>query len=530
VKDRKAKEKLYRAIEEYLRQINEKKSPQTHLAFYPESKGEIRSYLETVSKVRRAFQQVEIPVGLEERGLNRVLAELQLLKKSYKANFLVRLKERVAVWPQSKPKIAVGFLTVVMVMVLVMSGLVYASSRSLPGSFLYPIKRLIEDVQLAFTFDEYGKAQLYTQLARRRAQEAKKLEGKDKEGAQKVAREGLRAYRQAAKLFKKLGKGKVQIAELAWLEELGQKLAKGEVVEQARESKLTSLEEKEAKIATELGSKKQEVGGQKKDTKNLQTFSASEKEIRSKRDANLVGKVKKSRDRREQENINNRALASEAVGATSKSNEVPQRKIAEVKEFRIKKLRLSNIYLSPDGDGVNDSVVITVELNSDIKPYVKIVRDGRQIARLDGDKVSKTSFKFEWWGQADIGKVSDGNYLVEVADKSGRVAKQKARIIVDTKPPEVSLIEPPPGITVTKRSFRFVWQASEDAEFYSISLNPVSATVGAMNFSGLKNSFFVLPQDSVLFSGTWSWRVVAVDRAGNVGSSSWRSFYARLDY
>lgn len=50
-------------------------------------------------------------------------------------------------------------------------GAVAASSTSMPGQFLYQVKRNIEDVQLALTPSQAGKARLYASLADRRISE-----------------------------------------------------------------------------------------------------------------------------------------------------------------------------------------------------------------------------------------------------------------------------------------------------------------------------------------------------------------------
>jgi hypothetical protein len=51
------------------------------------------------------------------------------------------------------------------------AGTVQASSNSVPGQPLYPVKEATEQVRLAFSFSDSAKARLYAELAERRARE-----------------------------------------------------------------------------------------------------------------------------------------------------------------------------------------------------------------------------------------------------------------------------------------------------------------------------------------------------------------------
>ncbi|MSQ22320.1 MAG: hypothetical protein EXR53_03300 [Dehalococcoidia bacterium] len=59
----------------------------------------------------------------------------------------------------------------VLIVALGGTGMVAASSESVPGQPLYPVKRAVEQVRLTTTFNHQAKAQLYAGLASRRSQE-----------------------------------------------------------------------------------------------------------------------------------------------------------------------------------------------------------------------------------------------------------------------------------------------------------------------------------------------------------------------
>ena len=68
-------------------------------------------------------------------------------------------------------------LAVTVLLVLVGTWLVFASASSLPGEFLYPVKRLNESLTLAFTIRHAARAELHLALAGRRLSEIEALAG-----------------------------------------------------------------------------------------------------------------------------------------------------------------------------------------------------------------------------------------------------------------------------------------------------------------------------------------------------------------
>ena len=73
------------------------------------------------------------------------------------------------------PRWAVGVAAVFLVILLAGSGTVAASSSSLPGDTLYPVKTATERVWLSLTFSDTAKARLQAKLADRRVAEMARM-------------------------------------------------------------------------------------------------------------------------------------------------------------------------------------------------------------------------------------------------------------------------------------------------------------------------------------------------------------------
>jgi hypothetical protein len=67
----------------------------------------------------------------------------------------------------------VGPLLLVAILLVIIGGggTVLASSNSMPDSILYPVKVATENVQMALTFSDIGKAELNAKLADKRVNE-----------------------------------------------------------------------------------------------------------------------------------------------------------------------------------------------------------------------------------------------------------------------------------------------------------------------------------------------------------------------
>jgi hypothetical protein len=111
-------------------------------------------------------------------------AEFQRMAKSRFMNSVAAMREgRVKRgWLLSGVRRNWALVVAVMLAVLVMSGgTVGASTNSLPGEVLYPVKRAAENVQSFFTFGREAKASLYMKFAERRVAEIEKLSGRNRD-------------------------------------------------------------------------------------------------------------------------------------------------------------------------------------------------------------------------------------------------------------------------------------------------------------------------------------------------------------
>ncbi len=82
------------------------------------------------------------------------------------------------------------------VLLLALTGGVFASRDTLPGDDLYGVKRVAESTGLAFTFDDAAKAHRYLEIATRRLDEVEQLVAREKQVAADpvVIREAIREF------------------------------------------------------------------------------------------------------------------------------------------------------------------------------------------------------------------------------------------------------------------------------------------------------------------------------------------------
>lgn len=143
---------LYDALEMCLKEIEQGADVDTVLFRHPELSGELRPILETSAKAKA----MAVPAPSEDvvrRNRAKVLQHASELREQRSAPALRRL------WSVPLRRALVAFM---MVAVLFVSGtgLVRASSATLPGDNLYPVKRTWERLSLLLTFDPSGREAL----------------------------------------------------------------------------------------------------------------------------------------------------------------------------------------------------------------------------------------------------------------------------------------------------------------------------------------------------------------------------------
>ena len=135
------------------------------LESYPLLSDQLEPLLRTALSTREAFS-VEPRREFKQAAKARLLQAVEVKRE-------LEEKRRVPLlnW-QRRWAVA---LSLVLVLLIAGGSTVAASTGSLPGDTLYPVKTATEKVQAFFTFGEDAKANLYMKLAERRIEEINKL-------------------------------------------------------------------------------------------------------------------------------------------------------------------------------------------------------------------------------------------------------------------------------------------------------------------------------------------------------------------
>jgi hypothetical protein len=149
------------------------------LRLYPAVREELEPLLSLAARLQTARSlrpAAEFKVAAARRLGN--LAAARRARPRRKTGFL-------GFWTGSwaQPRMRLNSLLVgMLVMILIASGFgtMAASAQSLPGDFLYPVKRAEEDLQFALTLDQAGRAGLHLDHAGRRLDEAVALVQKNR--------------------------------------------------------------------------------------------------------------------------------------------------------------------------------------------------------------------------------------------------------------------------------------------------------------------------------------------------------------
>jgi len=142
-------ERLFDALETCLQALEQGETIDAALARFPALAADLRPILET-SLHARTLGGLPLPEGIQHRGRARLLqraAEMREAKHAPRRSWLVQFRP-----------LAVALMLVVFF--LSGTGLVRASTTSLPGDNLYPVKRTWEDVRLLFTFEKVQRVNL----------------------------------------------------------------------------------------------------------------------------------------------------------------------------------------------------------------------------------------------------------------------------------------------------------------------------------------------------------------------------------
>jgi len=157
---------IYEILEKCLIEIEQGADVDTVLFTYPEFADELRPILETSIK---AMDMAAPEPSIVMVQINRT----ELLKRAAQMRE-AKVKSASRFWSVSLRRMAVTFIMLVALFVSG-TGLVRASSNTIPGDNLYPVKRTWEDVLLLFTFNPQQREQLEFEHENERLEELNEL-------------------------------------------------------------------------------------------------------------------------------------------------------------------------------------------------------------------------------------------------------------------------------------------------------------------------------------------------------------------
>jgi hypothetical protein len=137
------------------------------LACYPEQAAELEPLLRVALAARKTSSAVEPRPEFKTRVRHEVQSQLRSKGRKAEPKGIPALR-----WI---PRWAAIAACVALVFVFAAGGTVAASSNSVPGDTLYPVKTATEEVQLKLTFSGTAKAKLQAKFAERRAWEMARL-------------------------------------------------------------------------------------------------------------------------------------------------------------------------------------------------------------------------------------------------------------------------------------------------------------------------------------------------------------------
>jgi N-acetylmuramoyl-L-alanine amidase-like protein len=140
-------------------------------------------------------------------------------------------------------------------------------------------------------------------------------------------------------------------------------------------------------------------------------------------------------------------VTAQATGGREAVAEIPVR-ISRA----IGTVTLSSPFLTPNADGVTDTVSVVVPLTSPSLVSIWVKRDGRLVATLFSGNVGPGEQTASWDGLKRLGRALDGTYnvSVEATDALG-AAVVDVPLVVDTKAPAVRIVsDAPPRLQVSE--------------------------------------------------------------------------------
>lgn len=186
---------------------------------------------------------------------------------------------------------------------------------------------------------------------------------------------------------------------------------------------------------------------------------------------------------------------------------------------------------SPNGDGVKDQTVITVEATEPVSVELEILdEDGATLREWSGAAAPGAPFEVEWKGRAGGPVVPDGPYVARATgtDGLGAVSEDQVGIVVDTKAPRITWKRVWPEPLGDQKWIRFRQRVRDRSPRVELRL-VVEDAVSAVGITNVKRNSGVskirwrarYEGGGKLFPGNYRTRLRAVDDAGN---SKWSTY------
>ncbi|MDM7998446.1 MAG: DUF5667 domain-containing protein [Dehalococcoidia bacterium] len=141
---------------------------------YPEQADDLEPLLRIAAAARKTSSAIEPRPEFKARVRYELQSRVRLKASTTRSKMISA--------PRWVPRWAVGAACVALALVVLGGGTVAASSSSVPGDALYPVKTATEQVQMSLTFSKGAKAKLQARFAQRRAREMARLAGRGRAG------------------------------------------------------------------------------------------------------------------------------------------------------------------------------------------------------------------------------------------------------------------------------------------------------------------------------------------------------------
>jgi tetratricopeptide (TPR) repeat protein len=515
---------IEKALDESIEMIRSGATIDDCLKLYPDHRDNLRDMLEAAACIENALSNNSLARPAEQfliKDRQSFLTAIKETESTVETGEDSKLLPLIPVYRTERFRRAfAGMMASAATLVIAIGGLVHSSANSLPGSALYPVKRMSENVQLALTFDAKREAEIRYAITENRIDEATKLAktGEAKKAVQ-VYEEAQNSFNEAQKLA---SNGVVRSDTKASLDSVKELVAKGDIkLAEKIEANSEGTATKKRSAENEVSSFESNAGKQDATVSTTGTAGQSEKSEQNEKrsgggsiDTHVAERLSEKYDR----------SPEDAAGEHDKAIAPNNKATASIPRFEAEAITVSKDYLSPNGDGNNEDAFINVEGATLGEFSVCLYRESEKTVVIKNVISTDGNASFLWNGHSDDGRtVSDGEYRIKIIDRMGRVAHKEGSIIIDTKAPEIELVGPSNDVSTDNQSPRFIWKANNDSLRFTIYLNPApELKAKTICITGLTDTFCDLPYS--IKPGLWKWRVVAIDSAGNVGSSMIGSF------